>query len=149
MLDLAAMLHPLAQSSTMTSRHDDRKAPDRNGDAPALAEDTAEDAAGRTCAHLGRVVDDDGALWRTAIDALAFRPPGHDGFCAVHRLAFRALLGRTGMPADCLAYFTAHRPAFERAAAEKIARRGLDSLANLHLTSRDVVRAIAHLAADG
>jgi len=82
------------------------------------------------------------ALWRPAIDALVFRPVGHAGNCAVHRLAFRALLGRTGAPGDCLAYFAAHRPAFERAAAAKIARRGLDVAANLHLTSRDVERAL-------
>ncbi|CAO3427999.1 hypothetical protein [Azospirillum doebereinerae] len=80
--------------------------------------------------------------WRPAIDALAFHPVGHEGICAVHRLAFRALLGRAGTPADCLAYFAAHRPAFERAVAEKIARRGLSVAANLHLTSRDVERAL-------
>ncbi len=84
----------------------------------------------------------DGAHWQAAIDALVFRPPGHGGVCAVHRLAFRALLGRLGTPADCLAHFAAHRPAFERAAAAKIARRGLDPAASLHVTSRDVARAI-------
>lgn len=83
----------------------------------------------------------DGASWRGEIDALVFRPLGHEGICAVHRLAFRALLGRTGAPADCLAYFAAHRPAFEGAAAAKIASRGLGRGASLHLTSRDVARA--------
>jgi hypothetical protein len=85
---------------------------------------------------------DEDALWRPDIDALAFHPAGHGGICAVHRLAFRALLGREGTPADCLAYFAGHRPAFERAAAEKIARRGLGAAASLHLTSRDVARAL-------
>lgn len=92
----------------------------------------------------------DGAesLWRPAIDALVFQPPGHQGFCAVHRLAFRALLGRVplarpGTPEECLAFFAAHRSAFERAAAAKIQRRGLDVAASLHLTSRDVARALA------
>lgn len=80
--------------------------------------------------------------WRPAIDALVFRPAGHGGNCAVHRLAFRALLGRTGAPAECLAFFAAHRPAFERAAAAKIARCGLGIAASLHLTSRDVARAL-------
>jgi len=89
------------------------------------------------------------AQWQPAIDALVFRPPDHEGVCAVHRLAFRALLGRAGAPADCLAHFVAHRPAFEKAAAAKIARRGLDVSANLHLTSRDVARAIADLATPG
>ncbi|WP_085552833.1 DUF1488 family protein [Azospirillum agricola] len=89
------------------------------------------------------VRDADAAQWQPAIDALVFRPSGHRGVCAIHRLAFRALLGRTGGAEDCLAFFAAHRPAFERAAAAKIARRGLDASASLHLTSRDVARAIA------
>jgi hypothetical protein len=90
----------------------------------------------------------DGAdpLWRPAIDALVFQPPRHQGFCAVHRLAFRALLGRPGTPEECLDFFAVHRPAFERAAAAKIRRRGLDVAASLHLTSRDVARALADVS---
>ncbi len=124
----------------MSSRHDQDGTPPAGG------------TNGRACAHLCRdsgVESGDGALWRAPIDALAFQPPDHGGWCTVHRLAFRALLGRNGEPADCLAHFAAHRPAFERAAAAKIARRGLAAAANLHLTSRDVARAIAHLATDG
>ncbi len=79
--------------------------------------------------------------WRTDIDALVFTPPGHRGVCAVHRLAFRTLLGRLPEPADCLAHFAANRAAFEQAAAEKIAGRGLSPDANLHLTSRAIQRA--------
>ncbi len=79
--------------------------------------------------------------WRAEIDALVFRPAGHAGWCAVHRLAFRALLGtREPTPEDCLAYAAAHRDAFEAAAAGKIAKRGYDVAASLHLTSRDVAR---------
>ena len=79
--------------------------------------------------------------WRAEIDALVFRPAGHAGWCAVHRLAFRALLGmREPAPEDCLAYAAAHRGAFEAAAAGKIAKRGYDVAASLHLTSRDVAR---------
>lgn len=79
--------------------------------------------------------------WRADIDALVFRPAGHGGWCAVHRLAFRALLGkRTPTPEECLAYAAAHFGAFEAAAAGKIARRGYDVAASLHLTSRDVTR---------
>ncbi|WP_372396079.1 hypothetical protein ABMY26_12680 [Azospirillum sp. HJ39] len=81
--------------------------------------------------------------WRAEIDALVFRPAGHGGRCAVHRLAFRALLGvREPTAADCLAYAAAHRAAFEAAAAGKIARRGYGVAASLHLTSRDVARAL-------
>lgn len=81
--------------------------------------------------------------WRADIDALVFRPAGHGGWCAVHRLAFRALLGRREpTPEDCLAHAAAHRAAFEAAAAGKIARRGYDAAASLHLTSRDIARLI-------
>ncbi|MBP2303349.1 hypothetical protein [Azospirillum picis] len=84
----------------------------------------------------------DGPVWRSDIDALVFRPAGHGGWCAVHRLAFRALLGRRDpAPEDCLAHAVARRDAFDRAAAEKIRRRGLDAGDSLHLTSRDVERA--------
>ena len=83
----------------------------------------------------------EGLSWRADIDALVFRPAGHGGWCAVHRLAFRALLGkREPTPEDCLAYAAAHRAAFEAAAAGKIARRGYDVAASLHLTSRDIAR---------
>jgi hypothetical protein len=83
----------------------------------------------------------EGLSWRAEIDALVFRPAGHGGWCAVHRLAFRALLGkREPAPEDCLAYAAANRAAFEAAAAGKIARRGYDVAASLHLTSRDVAR---------
>ncbi|CAO3440529.1 hypothetical protein [Azospirillum endophyticum] len=79
--------------------------------------------------------------WRVDIDALVFRPQGHGGWCAVHRLAFRSLLGqREPVPEDCLAYAAAHRTAFEAAAAGKIVGRGYDAAASLHLTSRDVAR---------
>ncbi|KAA0573037.1 DUF1488 domain-containing protein [Azospirillum sp. Sh1] len=83
----------------------------------------------------------EGLSWRAEIDALVFRPTGHGGWCAVHRLAFRALLdNRNPAPEDCLAYAGANRRAFEAAAADKIARRGYDAAASLHLTSRDVAR---------
>ncbi|WP_042695058.1 DUF1488 family protein [Azospirillum sp. B506] len=81
----------------------------------------------------------DGLSWRADIDALVFRPAGHGGWCAIHRLAFRDLLGmRAPKPEDCLAFAASHRAAFEAAAVGKIARRGYDAAASLHLTSRDV-----------
>lgn len=82
-----------------------------------------------------------GLCWRADIDALVFPPTGQGGWCAVHRLAFRALLNeREPAPEDCLAYVAAHRAAFEAAAADKIARRGYAAGASLHLTSRDIAR---------
>jgi hypothetical protein len=81
-------------------------------------------------------------IWRNDIDALAFEPDGHAGTCTVHRLAFRTLLGRLPMPADCIAFFEANEQAFRAAAGTKISRRGLARGANFHLTSRDVAAAI-------
>jgi len=80
--------------------------------------------------------------WRSDIDALTFEPQGHASICAVHRLAFRTLLGRMPAPADCTAYFAANEGAFQAAALAKIVRRGLAPGANFHLTSRDVAQAI-------
>lgn len=88
-------------------------------------------------------------LWRTDADALAFQPECHRGLCFVHRLAFRSLLGDARSapggapaPADCEAYFSTHHSAFQRAAAEKIARTGTPSERNFHLNSRDIRRAL-------
>jgi len=76
--------------------------------------------------------------WRDDIDALAFRPVGHDGFCMVHRLALRTVIGRPAAPEECLEYFAANQAIFEAAARDKIARAGLPPDANFHLTSRDI-----------
>ncbi len=81
-------------------------------------------------------------IWRDDIDALTFEPSGHLGFCAVHRLAFRTLLGRMATPDDCMTCFSANEPAFQAAARAKILRRGLAPGANFHLTSREVAKAI-------
>ena len=80
------------------------------------------------------------AVWRNDIDALAFRPAGHQGWCMVHRLALRTVIGRPASPAECLDYFTAHQSVFEEAARAKIARAVLPAEANFHLTSRDIRR---------
>nr|WP_246499873.1 DUF1488 family protein [Azospirillum soli] len=74
---------------------------------------------------------------------MTFIPPGHRGHCAVHRLAFRTLLGHTPTPADCLAHFARHRAAFHKAATRKIAARNLPPDSSLHLNSRDIERAMS------
>jgi hypothetical protein len=84
--------------------------------------------------------------WRTDVDALSFRPEGHVGTCMVHRHAFRTLLRRMPTPEECAAFFHAEKSAFQVAALAKIARAGLTVDANLHLTSRDLARAMAKLA---
>ncbi|MBR0800617.1 hypothetical protein JQ615_35170 [Bradyrhizobium jicamae] len=69
----------------------------------------------------------------------------HAALCAVHRRAFRTLLGAEPMPADCLAYFARHEPAFRAAAGVKIAQKSLPTGRNFHLTSRDVARTLLEL----
>ena len=83
------------------------------------------------------------STWRVDIDSLSFQPGDHAGLCMVHRRAFGTLLGFLPQPEDCRRYFDAHRAAFEQAAAAKIARANLSAAANFHLTSRDVLRALA------
>ncbi|UGV26517.1 hypothetical protein E0H22_12945 [Rhodopseudomonas boonkerdii] len=84
--------------------------------------------------------------WRSDVDALSFRPEGHDGVCMVHRHAFRTLLKRMPTPGDCAAFFQDQEAAFHLAAHGKIAHARLASGTNLHLTSRDLARAMAKLA---
>jgi hypothetical protein len=82
------------------------------------------------------------ATWRHDIDALAFRPGGHEGTCMVHRLAFRALMRLVPTPDACMAYFTAHEDTFRLSAQAKIRRQALPPDTNFHLTSRDLARAL-------
>jgi hypothetical protein len=82
----------------------------------------------------------DEPLWRPEIDALVFPVEHHAAFCAVHRLAFRTLLGSDPRPEDCLNFFVKFGYAFRDAASFKIAQKGLRPGLNFHLTSRDVAR---------
>jgi hypothetical protein len=78
--------------------------------------------------------------WRDDVDALAFRPDGHDGLCLVHRHAFRTLLRAMPRPEQCEDFFAAHRDAFQAAARAKLLRAKIAAGANFHLTSRDLRR---------
>jgi hypothetical protein len=80
--------------------------------------------------------------WRDDIDALAFEPNDHRGFCMIHRRAFRTLLRFWPEPSDCEAFFRVHERAFHAAAKAKIVRENLAHGINFHLTSRDVARQI-------
>jgi hypothetical protein len=88
----------------------------------------------------------DEVIWRDDIDSLAFRPTGHDGYCVVHRLAFRALVGATASPEACQAFYCDHREAFDEAARVKADLKGLPAESNFHLTSRDLRRILTELA---
>jgi hypothetical protein len=79
-------------------------------------------------------------IWRDDIDALAFQPAAHIGFCIVHRRAFRTLLRATPSPRQCVEFFDTHQAAFQAAASAKLLRTRVAATANFHLTSRDVSR---------
>lgn len=78
--------------------------------------------------------------WRDDIASLVFPVAGHDAICAVHRGAFRTLLGVEPKPEACLGYFRRFEAAFRAAASAKIARKGILPGTSLHLTSRDIAR---------
>ena len=78
--------------------------------------------------------------WRSDIDALAFRPTGHQGSCVIHRRAFRTLLKVPPSPQQCIDFYLRHHNAFEAAAREKMRLKQLPATANFHLTSRDIRR---------
>jgi hypothetical protein len=87
----------------------------------------------------------DSVRWLPEIDALVFSVDDHMAFCAVHRRAFRTLLGFEPSPEDCLIYFGGFEVAFRIAASEKIAKKGLPIGRNFHLTSRDIARNLVEL----
>jgi len=64
----------------------------------------------------------DAAEWSEELDALRFAVPGHGAFCAVHRLAFKAVLGPSPTEEGALAFFHDHEAAFVAAALAKIKR---------------------------
>jgi hypothetical protein len=78
--------------------------------------------------------------WRDDLDALAFRPDGHQGVCMVHRRAFRTLMRAMPSPQQCEDFFLIHQDAFQAAARAKMLRARVAAGANFHLTSRDVSR---------
>jgi hypothetical protein len=78
--------------------------------------------------------------WRSDIEALIFHPDSRQEHCAVHRRAFRTLLGFDPSPEDCATFFRANRAAFEAAAGAKILEKSIAGGSNFHLTSRDVAR---------
>ncbi|QPF94895.1 hypothetical protein [Bradyrhizobium commune] len=82
----------------------------------------------------------DEVQWRDDIASVVFAVPGHGAICAVHRGAFRTLIGANPAPLDCISYFRRFEAAFRAAAAAKIVHKGILAGTSLHLTSRDVAR---------
>ncbi len=81
-----------------------------------------------------------GVQWRADIASLVFPLPEHGAICAVHRGAFRTLLGTEPVPEACIGYFERHEDTFRAAARAKILRKRIPPGTNLHLTSRDIAR---------
>lgn len=84
--------------------------------------------------------------WRDDIASLVFPVAGHDAICAVHRGAFRTLLGVEPKPEACLGYFRRFEAAIQAAAGAKIACKGILPGTSLHLTSRDIARKLLEKA---
>ena len=82
-------------------------------------------------------------IWRDDQTSVQFVPEGHRGYCVIHRLAFRTLLGFAPTQTDCLLYFDSQPDVFHKAAHEKIARRALPESGNFHLNSRDIRRILS------
>lgn len=80
--------------------------------------------------------------WSDELDALRFTVPGHGAHCAMHRLAFKALLEGVPDRQACMAHFARHEQAFLAAARHKIARLALPFDRSLHINSRDIRRAM-------
>jgi hypothetical protein len=83
--------------------------------------------------------------WRVDIESLVFPIRDYGAICAIHRGAFRTLLGVDPTPQACLAYFEEFEAAFRTAASFKITRKCIAVGTNLHLTSRDVSRKLINL----
>ncbi|XUY27449.1 hypothetical protein RMR21_003550 [Agrobacterium sp. rho-8.1] len=80
--------------------------------------------------------------WSDELDALRFSVPGHGAYCAMHRLAFKALLKAEPGREACLSFFAENSDAFLAAALAKVTRLSLSFDRSLHINSRDVRRAM-------
>ncbi|KQO79699.1 hypothetical protein [Rhizobium sp. Leaf262] len=80
--------------------------------------------------------------WSDELQALRFPVPGHGALCAMHRLAFKALLASEPEKEACLRFFGDNQAAFLAAATTKINRLALPADRSLHINSRDLRRAM-------
>lgn len=86
----------------------------------------------------------DETAWDDASATLTFtvQVGEYEGTVFVPRAVFTSLMERRPTPEDADAFFHANRPVFEKAVELRITDRALDPDANIHLTARDVRRAI-------
>ncbi|MES5097432.1 hypothetical protein ABUK73_04300 [Agrobacterium sp. BA1120] len=87
--------------------------------------------------------------WSDELQALRFSVPGHGALCAMHRLAFKALLPQEPGREACIRFFAENHQAFISAATAKITRLALPFDRSLHINSRDLRRAMTHALPEG
>ena len=86
----------------------------------------------------------DEAQWDEPSSTLTFtvKVGEYEGLVFVPRAVFTSLMERRPTGEDADAFFYANRQIFEKAVETRILDRALDPDANIHLTARDVRRAI-------
>ncbi|MDR6104557.1 hypothetical protein QE369_004754 [Agrobacterium larrymoorei] len=87
--------------------------------------------------------------WSHELDCLRFSVPGHGALCAMHRLAFKALMTEVPTEETCRAYFIANSEVFLAAARSKIERMNIPFERSLHINSRDLRRSMSAEGAQG
>lgn len=93
----------------------------------------------------------DEARWDDEADALTFtvQVGEYVGTVFTQRRVFVSLMERRPTPEEADAFFHTNRPVFEKAVEMRIMDRALDPDANIHLTARDLRRAIPARPAEG
>ncbi|TAU13000.1 hypothetical protein ELI13_37825 [Rhizobium ruizarguesonis] len=81
-------------------------------------------------------------LWSADLDALRFTA-GNGGNCLVHRRAFRAVLRKSPLMEDCIAFYEVNQATFQAAATKKIEEHCIGDGQNFHLNSRQIRRGLA------
>lgn len=77
------------------------------------------------------------AEWAAEANAVRFSAP-NGGSCFIHRLAFRALLGRETHEADCVAFVNLNIEAIANAAEIRLSSAKIGHGINFHLNSRHI-----------
>ena len=80
------------------------------------------------------------AQWAIEADSVHF-PALNGGRCFIHRLAFRALLGRDPSKEDCITFVTRNQDAIANAAGMRAEQAKIGLGVNFHLNSRHLRRA--------
>ncbi|ACS60010.1 hypothetical protein Rleg_6985 (plasmid) [Rhizobium leguminosarum bv. trifolii WSM1325] len=80
-----------------------------------------------------------GTFWNADLDALQFTAC-NGGNCLVHRRAFRAVLRKSPLMEDCIAFYAVNQATLQAAATEKIEEHRIGDGQSFHLNSRQIRR---------